>query len=56
MGLTIGQCPRPALITEDQQNEFPGNYELACGKVRSRPIGTVGCEGQGAWYFLRVLC
>ena len=29
---------------------------LPAARFCSRPIGTVGCEGVGAWYCLRMLC
>ena len=34
----------------------PKRMEVPAASFRSGPIGTVGCKGQGAWYFLRVIC
>ena len=34
----------------------PERIEFACGKVPLQAHRDVGCEGQGAWYFLSVLC
>ena len=45
----------PGLRTPPSLRARSGS-NLPAARFRSGPIGTGGCEGQGAWYFLKVLC
>ena len=44
------------ILTRPGRLRARSGSNLPAARFRSGPIGTVGCEGQGAWYFLRVLC
>ena len=44
------------ILTRPGRLRARSGSKLPAARFRSGPLRTVGCEGQGAWYCLRVLC